>query len=94
MKLPGFCQILQLFKSNVIDAEIKSVTVAPEYRNANGLMHIISKDGDVSDDKIILLGGYTSYSECDLEPEYGGCRLMHMMPTTITSLFFILNIFF
>ena len=47
-----------MFEINVIDAEIKSVNAAPEYRNANGTMHIISKDGDGSANKIILLGGY------------------------------------
>ena len=81
-----------MFEINVIDAEIKSVNAAPEYRNENTTIHIISKDVDGSAKKIIVSGGYNRqlvlYSKhefiltkCDLKPEYGGCRLM---PTTVT----------
>ena len=88
-----------MFEINVIDAEIKSVNAAPEYRNANGTMHIISKDGDGSANKIILLGGYNRqlvlyskhefiFTKCDLEPEYGGCRLKHMTPKLSHNLAF------
>ena len=85
-----------MFEINVIDAEIKSVNAAPEYRNENTTIHIISKDVDGSANKIIVSGGYNRqlvlYSKhefiltkCDLKPEYGGCRLKQMTPTTITE---------
>lgn len=83
-----------LFQIDVDDCTIKSVKVSPDYKTANGTMQIISKTEKGEADKIVILGGYNrqillySKSEfilhkCDIDEEYGGCRLKFMTPTTI-----------
>ena len=56
-------------------------------------MHIISQSEHGEADKMVIFGGYNrqillyfknefSVTECELEEEYGGCRLQLMTPTT------------
>jgi hypothetical protein len=85
-----------LFQIDVEESTIKSLKTPPDYKTANGTMQIISKTENGEAEKIVIFGGYNRqillYSKhefvltkCDLEEEYGACRLRVMTPTTCSE---------
>ena len=85
-----------LFQINIEECTLKSLKSLPEYKTANGMMHILSKTENGEAEKMVILGGYNRHlllfskhelvlNECELGEEYGGCRLKVMTPTTCSE---------
>ena len=85
-----------LYQIDVKECTLKAMKAPSEYKTANGTMHIISKSENGEAEKMVIFGGYNRqillYSKhelilqkCNLDVEYGGCRLLVMTPTTCSE---------
>ena len=85
-----------LFLIDVEESTIKSLKAPTDYKTANGTMQIISKTENGEALKMVIFGGYNRqillyskhefvFRECELEEEYGDCRLKVMTPTTCSE---------
>jgi hypothetical protein len=85
-----------LYKINVQEATVSQVEAPTEFKTAKGSLHILSKTDTGEAEKMIILGGTNRqmvlYSrtefpvkKCDLQQEYGGCKLVRMTPLTISG---------
>ena len=85
-----------LYEVDIEKQTLLSIEAPKEFGTANATMHITDTDNNGKAERIVILGGKSKqiilysnsefdFEQCDLQGEFGGCKLEQMTPLTVTN---------